>query len=266
MKIKTVLFCVFLGNAVAAQTNEAVFAQIQKLPVSPTKAETALQIAQHFLGSPYAAHTLEQTSENLVPNLTQFDCYTFVESIVALTLTRHQAGNYAVYQQFLRQLRYRSGRINGYGSRLHYFLEWAQQAQANGLLRDVSQELGGVAIQKKIDFMSAHQMHYSAFAEGQSQIVEAERKLSQSQWFYVPKIQVAAVVNQLQNGDIVAFTSAKTGLDFNHEGFVVIKNKRAHLLHASTDHQKVLISSETLLVYLQRIKSHSGLLILRLRD
>ena len=263
MKLKMALLFLFFVQVAAAQTDEAIFDQIQKLPQNATKAETALGIAHYFLGKSYVAHSLEKTPEQLVLNLRQFDCYTFVENVLALTTTRQQSGSYQDYQELLRQLRYRAARINGYGSRLHYFLEWAQQAQANGLLRDVSQELGGVAIQKKINFMSAHQALYPAFGSAQAQIAEAEQKLSESRWFYIPKNQVAAVENKLQNGDIVAFTSAKTGLDFNHEGFVVIKNKRAYLLHASSEHKKVLLSSETLLQYLLRIKDHSGLVILR---
>src|SRR5690606_29137182 len=44
--------------------------------------------ALFFLGKPYVAHTLEGSSEELLTvNLREFDCTTFVETVLALSLT-----------------------------------------------------------------------------------------------------------------------------------------------------------------------------------
>jgi len=69
----------------------------------------------------------------------------------------------------------------------------------------------------------------------------------------------------LQDGDIIGITSGIEGLDFNHEGFVVKRNGRAYLLHASLEAKKVILATETLADYLQRVKKHSGIVVLRIK-
>ncbi|WP_428662777.1 N-acetylmuramoyl-L-alanine amidase-like domain-containing protein [Runella sp.] len=260
------LSCLF-SHSLCAQ-NESVFAEKMRLPQQATKAETALSIARSFLEKPYVSHTLEQTPEALVCNLQTFDCYTFVESVLALTLTRETSGTYKEYQDFLQKLRYRNGKINGYGSRLHYFLEWKQQAIAQGWLTDVSASLGGIKIQPSIQFMTSHRTLYPALHDENavSEIQQAEKQLSETPWYYIPKNKVAAIEPKLQNGDIIGITSGIAGLDFNHEGFVVRTGARAYLLHASSDLKKVTLSAEPLAEYLARVKKHSGIVVLRMKE
>lgn len=250
-----------------AQT-ESVFEEKMHLPQNTTKAETALHIAESFLGKPYVAHTLEKTPEALVCDLQTFDCYTFVESVLALTLTRKASGRYEEYQNFLLKLRYRHGKITGYGSRLHYFLEWKQQAVAEGWLVDVTESLGGLKIQPKIQFMTTHRASYPALKEDKTvaEIQNAEKQLSQTPWFSIPKNKVAAIESKLRDGDIIGITSTIAGLDFNHEGFVMKKGARAYLLHASSDLKKVTLSAEPLADYLAKIKKHGGVVVLRINE
>ncbi|WP_229599003.1 N-acetylmuramoyl-L-alanine amidase-like domain-containing protein [Runella sp. CRIBMP] len=257
----------FFAKSLYAQT-EAVFAEKMRIPPKATQAKTALHIAESFLGKPYVAHTLEKTPEALVCDLQNFDCYTFVESVLALTLTQKASGRYDEYQSFLQKLRYRKGKITGYGSRLHYFLEWKHQAVAQGWLVDVTESLGGLKIQPTIQFMTTHRGFYPALNDEKTlaEIQNAERQLSQIPWFYIPKNKVAAIESKLQDGDIIGITSGIAGLDFNHEGFVVRKGARAYLLHASSDLKKVTLSAEPLADYLAKIKKHSGVVVLRIND
>ena len=239
-----------------------------RLPQKVTGAETAVDIAKSFLGKPYVAHTLEKAPEALVCDLQAFDCYTFVESVLALTLTRKATGKYEEYQSFLQKLRYRNGKIAEYGSRLHYFLEWKHQAVAQGWLVDVTESLGGQKIQPIIQFMTTHRGFYPALNDEKTvtEIKNAEKKLSQIPWFYIPQNKVAAIESKLRDGDIIGITSAIAGLDFNHEGFVVRKGARAYLLHASSDLKKITLSAEPLADYLAKIKKHSGVVVLRIKD
>ncbi|MCP1382554.1 N-acetylmuramoyl-L-alanine amidase-like domain-containing protein [Runella salmonicolor] len=255
------------AKSLYAQT-EAVFAEKMRIPPKSTQAQTALYIAESFLGKPYVAHTLEKTPEALVCDLQTFDCYTFVESVLALTLTQKASGRYDEYQSFLQKLRYRKGKITGYGSRLHYFLEWKHQAVAQGWLVDVTESLDGQKIQPTIQFMTTHRGFYPALNDEKTvaEIQNAEKQLSQIPWFYIPKNKVAAIEPKLRDGDIIGITSTIAGLDFNHEGFVVRKGARAYLLHASSDLKKVTLSAEPLADYLAKIKKHSGLVVLRIND
>lgn len=247
--------------------NQAIFSEKIKLEKGATKAETAIIIAKSFTGNPYVAHTLEQTPEKLVCNLAEFDCYTFVESVLAITLARHHLKSYLEFQTTLRQMRYREGRIEGYGSRLHYFLEWKQQGKTMGLYTDVTEQLGGTKTQLVINFMTTHRGLYPALEDESAfqEILKSEKKLSENPWNYIPKSKVADVETHLQEGDIVGITSTIAGLDFNHEGFIVKKGNRAYLLHASSDAKKVIVSPEPLADYLQKIKKHSGIVVLRIK-
>ena len=247
--------------------NQAIFSEKIKLEKGATKAETAIIIAKSFTGNPYVAHTLEQTPEKLVCNLAEFDCYTFVESVLAITLARHHLKSYLEFQTTLRQMRYREGRIEGYGSRLHYFLEWKFQGEVKGLFDDVTEELGGTKIQPSINFMTSHRAAYAGLVEEKDFLTtqEVEAKLSSKSWHYLPKKEVEGIEPKLQDGDIIGITSGIEGLDFNHEGFVVKRNGRAYLLHASLEAKKVIVAAETLSDYLQRVKKHSGIVVLRIK-
>lgn len=247
--------------------NQAIFSEKMKLEKGVTKAETVIVIAKSFAGNPYVAHTLEQTPEKLVCNLAEFDCYTFVESVLAMTLARHHHKSYLEFQTLLRQMRYRDGKLEGYGSRLHYFLEWKQQGQTMGWYSDVTEQLGGTKTQPVINFMTSHRSLYPALEDETAfqGIQKSEKKLSENAWYFLPKSKVAEIESDLQEGDIVGITSGIAGLDFNHEGFITKKGNRAYLLHASSDAKKVIISAEPLIDYLQKIKKHSGIVVLRMK-
>ncbi|MEI7581751.1 MAG: N-acetylmuramoyl-L-alanine amidase-like domain-containing protein [Runella sp.] len=247
--------------------NQAIFSEKMQLDKGVTKAETVIIIAKSFAGNPYVSHTLEQTPEKLVCNLSEFDCYTFVESVLAMTLARHHQKSYLEFQTLLRQMRYRDGKLEGYGSRLHYFWEWKQQGQAMGWYFDVTEQLGGTKAQPVINFMTTHRGLYPALEDETTfqEIQRSEKKLSENFWHYLPKSKVGEIETHLQEGDIVGITSGIAGLDFNHEGFIVKKGNQAYLLHASSDAKKVMVSTEPLADYLQKIKKHSGIVVLRIK-
>ncbi len=256
-----------LSSWLIIDLNQAIFAEKIQVEKGPTKAATLMTVAQSFFGTPYVAHTLEQTPEKLICNLREFDCYTFVESILAMTLARHHLRTYLEFQMLLRQMRYREGNVDGYGSRLHYFLEWKQQGEAMGWYSDITAQLGGIKHQPTINFMTMHRGLYPALEDDMAfgTIQQVEQKLSNTAWYYLPKDKVANIESNLQDGDIIGITSGIAGLDFNHEGFILKKGNRAYLLHASSDAKKVVVSTEPLADYLQKIKKHSGIVVLRIK-
>ena len=66
---------------------------------------------------------------------------------------------------------------------------------------------------------------------------------------------------QIKNGDIILITTKKKGLDTAHVGIAVEQDGQIHLLHASISEKKVAITTENLRDYLQRITSHTGIMI-----
>ncbi len=264
MKSLNLTFILLLISQLAA-AQQSVFEQTMKLPLGKSKVATALTITQSFVGQPYQAHTLEGWPESLVSNLTAFDCYTFVESVLALTESRYGSKTYLEYKKTLQKLRYRSGQIDGYQSRLHYFSEWIAQAQKNNFIQDITSQIpDSKPLDKQIDFMTKHRNLYEPLANDLifENISQTEKRLSKSTKYHLPKNKINE--KYINEGDIIGITSTIEGLDFNHEGFAVKQHGRIYLLHASSEFKQIMISKEPLTDYLNKIKKHRGIVVLRL--
>ncbi len=232
-----------------------------------TVTHRALVLAHSFLGTPYVTGTLDiHDAEQLVLNLRQLDCWTLVENCTAMALTGPE-GTFADYCRHLRELRYWGGTINGYASRQHYFTGWILQAEKNRILEDVTQAMGGVLFQKKIGYISAHAARYPKLKTPalKKVIADVEARISRHPWHYIPKSKIAAMEQQIHEGDIVLLTSSKMGLDLAHEGFAVRQKGRIYLLHASSIGHKVLIASQPLATYVLGQKGMSGIMVARLK-
>ncbi len=260
------IFLLLVSFSVLGQDYTATANKILNQPKKETPALTMLDVAINFLGKPYVGATLEKTPEALVFNLEQFDCYTLVENVLALTLTKYNPeSGLDTYREFLQLLRYKGGVVDGYASRIHYFTDWANQAVENDFLMDITHSVGE-EYKKHIDFMGKNRKLYKAFALDDAvwqKIVKTEEELRDQEFFYIPKEKFKEAEDEIEDGDIIAFTSTVSGLDVNHEGFAIRKDGKLHLLHASLDEKKVIISTETLEQYLQKIKKHSGIMIFR---
>lgn len=226
-----------------------------------------LLVAKSCLGLPYVPGTLEQSGpEQLVVNLRQLDCWTFVESSLAVALTG--GGDFQAYQQHLQQLRYWGGTVSGYGSRIHYFSGWVLQGESLGYLQDMTAALGGLPYRKQIGYISAHPQLYPRSQDPATHkaLLAAEARISRHAWYYIPKSKVAHIESQLQEGDLILLTSAKLDLDIAHQGFAVRKNGRIHLLHASSLLKQVVVSSEPLVQYLAKQRGQSGIMVVRVAN
>jgi hypothetical protein len=234
------------------------------------------RIGERFVGAPYRAGTLETGApERLVVNLREFDCVTFVESVLALARfvavdgtapLADTAAAEARFEGYLRELRYRGGRIDGYASRFHYFSEWLAAGAAAGRLELVTERLGGEADPEPIDFMSAHAAAYPALADPATLAairgVEAALAAGPPR-IVLPKARVAGAEAALRDGDVVAATAARPGLDVVHTGFVVLRDGRAHLLHAPLAGGTIEVSALPLAERLQGIAAQDGLMVAR---
>jgi hypothetical protein len=245
---------------------ESVFSSMGDYQANSTS-ELMIRIGDFFKGSPYAEHTLEQEPENLVVNLREFDCTTFAESCLAISRTL-QSGKLS-FEQFtseLRGIRYRIGKVDGYASRIHYFSDWIHFSNQKLLVRDVSREIGGTPLSKKINFMSTHPASYMQLASNPSliEIIAAqEEEISAREQYYISLDSLPDLESGLRDGDIVGITTSIEGLDILHVGILVRKSNGIHLLHASSRHGKVILSEETLEVYLAENKSATGIMVAR---
>lgn len=225
-------------------------------------------LAREFINTPYAAHTLETgQDENLVINLHEFDCTTFVETCMALQQTISTSNStFDAYVRQLKNIRYRNGELSDYTSRLHYFTEWIANNIEKGFVEDVTQKYGGIPHQKEINFMSNHPdayMQLKADATLVESIVEAEERLSNQTFYFIPKEEVASIENEIEGGLIVAFTTSIDGLDVVHNGITTKKEGETHLIHASSDAGRVVVSKNTLSEYIMLNRIQSGIILVK---
>lgn len=238
----------------------------QNLHDSPM-GEIVQAIAVAFLGTPYKAGLLDQSSqETLVVTLNKFDCVLFVETVLAIARgVAVQDYSYQTFVDRIRDQRYWNGYMNGYCSRLHYFSEWIADNQRRGSVQNITRSLGGVALNKKLNFMSQHRGSYPQLVSHEANykcIVAMEANLAKLTINYIPQSQIRRVYAQLQPGDIVAIATNITGIDVTHTGLVYRHpNGNIGLIHASPI-GKVTISLD-LQRYVGNIKNASGIIVAR---
>jgi len=230
------------------------------------------EIGKSFIGTDYLAHSLEADGdEQLVINLSGFDCNTFLEnSLVLARCIKEEDTTFKNYQNELQFIRYRGGVIKGYPSRLHYFSDWIYDNVAKGIIEDVTKEISGKKIKFNLNFMSAHPESYKQLKSRQSGtdfmpiIEKQEKEISCREYYYIPKEELKSKEEKIKNGYLLAITTTVEGLDIGHVGIAVKMNDgRIHLLHAPSENTKVQISEEPLSDYLMKYKRHSGVIILR---
>ena len=240
----------------------------------PAYANLPLFFARGFLNRPYVAHTLEAgDKERLVVNTRELDCTTLVETVTALTKCAYQKKyTYAAYRAALQAMRYRKGKIDNYTSRIHYFTEWITENSKSGLVTEIQQPNPPfTAVQTvSVNYMSQHPQSYKALKahpEYVPEIRRMEQRVSGQQFRYIPKERVGRSTelrNVVKDGDIIAITCNKVGLDIAHLGFAVWKNGNLHLLNASQLHKKVIEEPMTLWQYLRKHPFHTGIRIIRI--
>ena len=245
------------------------------LKEAPRKA-TTLWFARQFHGIPYVAHTLEvNDSEQLVVNTRQLDCTTLVETVTALTICVQQENRqWTDYLKTLRTLRYRQGVIDGYSSRLHYFTDWIDDKQLMGIVSEIQgPNPPFTALQKvKVGYMSQHPQSYKALKANEALvpiIKRQEQQLTGKTYRYIPKqtIKNTQLLRQtIKDGDIIAITCNKKGLDIAHLGFAVWQKDGLHLLNASSIHHKVVTEPMTIRQYLQKHSTFTGVRIIRIKE
>ena len=230
--------------------------------------KSMVAVGKTFIGIPYVAKTLEiGETETLVVNLHGLDCTTYVENVLAFTmLLRDGKADFDSFTDLLKTIRYKDGRLDGYGSRLHYFTEWIRNNEEKGLLKDITNEVGGIAIQKDINFMGTHRDLYPFLKDDKNyeKILVTEAELAKETFCYLPQDQIEANEHLIQSGDIIALATSINGLDVTHTGIATReKDGRIYLLHASTGSMKIEVSEVPLAEYLKKIKSNTGILVAR---
>ena len=162
----------------------------------------------------------------------------------------------------IRQSRYRGGRVESYADRLHYTTEWARQGEARGILKEITDDLGGVPLDHPINYMSKHPDSYPLMDDVQA-IREVEYRINAEPRHYIPRNKVTQALGGIRSGDIICLVTSVEGLDISHVMMAVVENGKVRLLHASTGPMKVVMDTRTLPEYLTGRSSVIGIQVLR---
>jgi hypothetical protein len=239
--------------------------------------EAIARIGESFVGTEYRAHTLEVPGEErLVIVLDGLDCVTYVENVLSLArlvqsvpetvLDDPKEAYRAAYAGILSGIRYRSGEIDRYPSRLHYFSEWISDKDAMGIVSHVSSDLGGVVDPEPVDFMTTHPEAYRQLAADPTLVEEMrviEARISEGPRVFIPQDRIADVADGIRTGDIIAATSTVEGLDVAHTGIALWVDGELHLMHAPLAGGNVEVSERPLARRIQEIRGQDGIMVAR---
>jgi hypothetical protein len=239
----------------------------KKKPLARFPGELLLEIGQFFLGATYVTGTLERKGvEHLIVNLREYDCVTFVESMVALALqVKTRRRSFESFRRLLQKIRYRQGRLQGYPSRLHYFSDWIDDNEKKGIVRNLTAEIGGRPLKRDLTFMTTHSDLYPPLrnASNLRTLESVERTISRRPLCFIPTKSLRRLEDRIRDGDLIAITTNIEGLDVQHVGLAARVKNRIHLLHASSIEGKVVLSKPTLYRYLMQSRARSGIMVAR---
>ncbi len=264
----------FFGQTIYSPEDSAVcvskfdFALSDSLYSKPIE-EAVVEIAKSFIGEEYQAHTLEKgEKETLVVHLTGFDCYTFIETSLALArLIKTNKTDFADFEKEAENLRYRNGELTDYSSRLHYFTDWIFDMNKRGICKNVTKEIGGEPYDNQVYFMSKHPQYYERLKDNPEmtdKIELIEKIISSRKYYYVPHEKIASVEDKIRSCDLLGITTGIDGLDISHTGMAIrMDDGRIHLLHAPNVGKKVQISEIPLADYIAQHKSQTGIIVCR---
>ncbi len=240
--------------------------KLSKAPID----EVLQTVSTKFLGATYREGLLDQgETEKLFVSLTEFDCVLFVETVLAFS--RNLLAIDSTYENFVenvQSVRYIDGILDGYCSRLHYFSEWIRDHQKRNIVRDLTAELGGIPLNKTLNFMSSNWQKYPRLKHNKANyqcILAMEKKIElemqSEQLRYIPSAKIRSIYPLLKAGDIIAVTTDIKGLDATHTGFVYPTANGIGFIHASPS-GKVKISPD-LQRYVERVDHAIGIMVAR---
>jgi hypothetical protein len=220
-------------------------------------------------GLPYDSEQETEVPERLRVELSRFECVTFIESSLAVARCGFQGEpTAACFEREIVATRYRGGSLGDYASRLHYFDDWIDDNERRSRLENLTAELGGQPVRKPYFHISARVLpgsHLSseALALLTREVAATESRLSLASHLVIPREKAPPVLDGLEDGDIVAFVREREGLLIHHAGIVYRVRGKARLLHASSYHQRVVLTTEDIASYLLRRKDRRGVLVAR---
>jgi len=246
----------------------AVDENLQARPIN----DVIIEVGKSFIGTDYVSHTLEVgDDERLVINLTGLDCNTFLEYVLVFSRNIKQGKTtFDDYKNELILIRYKGGKVDKYPSRLHYFTDWIYDNEKKGIIKNITEEIGGEKFEMNLSFMSDHPHYYKHLKNNPdfiSTIKNQEEEINKRDYYFIPQEKIGGIENEIKDGDLLAFTSTVKGLDVNHVGIAFrLDDGRVHVLHAPNVGYQVEITKLPLAEYVLKIEKDSGIIVVRVLE
>lgn len=177
-------------------------------------------LSRQFLGQPYKTNPLvgsADTPEVFVVSFDEFDCVTYVETILAMS----RASSVDEFIEWLRKIRYEDGRV-AWERRNHYMTVWIRNNLRARAVRPVApRDVATVAKERTLNVVP-----------GLSPL--------KARFECVPKPAVRKLAPHLQTGDLIFFASTRKHLDVFHGGIIVRDGDRLRVRHASRSRGSVV--------------------------
>lgn len=219
------------------------------------------------LGVTYDDPPQRDAPERLEITVSKLQCVSFVEATLAIArcvwLSRDTEA--CVVEQ-MQAFRYRDGKIDGFPSRLHYFADWLDDNTRRRRLRDVTAALGGRQRQQPFSYMTDRPHKFPALehASNREAVRADEARLSNTPFAILDREAVRVSQRNLRSGDLIAFVGNKRGILIAHAGFIDRSHDgKPRVLHASSFHQRVLITTSDVAGYVMRRPERIGIVVVR---
>jgi len=257
-KVPLLMWCVNLSFALVSYAevvklgswNESTLAQIiSSAQQIDNPGDVIVSLSGHFKDSPYAEYTLlggPNDTEEFVLNLSEFDCFTFLDVVESL----RRSSSYEDFADNLKAVRYFDGTVS-YEKRRHFFSDWLI---GDALIEDVTVRVAkgrAASVNKRLNQKDDGSLWLAG-------IDVVSRQVD-----YLSTLNVdEEVLSMLRSGDYIGIYSPLGGLDVSHTGIIVQDMGRTLIRHASSRSETGRVVDEDLLQYLQ---NKPGLIVYRVK-
>lgn len=165
-----------------------------------------------LLGRPYIENSLSggpDLPEELRIYLGAFDCVTFIETVLGLAFAR----TIGEFIDAIRRIRYEGGEID-WARRNHYMVDWARNNEERGFIGNLTG--GPLTIAKSCTLNRVAGLPEKA-----------------TSFCYFSAQSCAEMAGLFETGDLILFVSTKETLDVFHTGFLIEREGRWLLRHAT---------------------------------
>ncbi|MEY4646734.1 MAG: hypothetical protein RIQ98_570 [Bacteroidota bacterium] len=213
-------------------------------------------IAKKFLGRPYQGHMLSSGNpERLITSQEAFDCVTFIEHSLATKISNADPNKWV---SALKHVRYAGDSVQ-FEKRYHYFSD-AMRNLGFSLIQDPKHH--SIAT-KDFSFLSNYLKDKGDKTVNIGLLAMREGQLKAEKFEYTSIKDLPFLLPLIQDGDLIGLVGKKDHLDFLHTAIAVKKGTQVHLLHASQEKKKVIVSDETLTDYLKSHRQFIGISVFR---